>query len=166
MSAKTPVILLRKETTPDDIHGMDVAKGILTAVGGKLVARRGCRSRHGPSLCRRRRRHRDQRARKDRDRETEGKKSRSRKATGFPWTAPPAKSITARRRRQDPDPNSPIFAKFMSWPTSSAASSVFAPMPTSRATQRPPAHSAPKASASAAPSTCSSPKIACRTCRR
>src|SRR5207249_10263771 len=24
-----------KETTPDDIHGMDAAKGILTAVGGK-----------------------------------------------------------------------------------------------------------------------------------
>jgi pyruvate,orthophosphate dikinase len=35
MSANGPVILLRKETTPDDIHGMDKAKGILTAVGGK-----------------------------------------------------------------------------------------------------------------------------------
>ncbi|HBY60258.1 MAG TPA: pyruvate, phosphate dikinase, partial [Solibacterales bacterium] len=35
MSEKAPIILLRKETTPDDIHGMDVAKGILTAVGGK-----------------------------------------------------------------------------------------------------------------------------------
>src|SRR5689334_24584359 len=35
MSAKTPVILIRKETTPDDIHGMDASKGILTAVGGK-----------------------------------------------------------------------------------------------------------------------------------
>jgi pyruvate,orthophosphate dikinase len=34
MSAKGPVILVRKETTPDDIHGMDVSKGILTAVGG------------------------------------------------------------------------------------------------------------------------------------
>ena len=34
LSAKGPVILVRKETTPDDIHGMDVAKGILTAVGG------------------------------------------------------------------------------------------------------------------------------------
>jgi pyruvate,orthophosphate dikinase len=30
-----PVILVRKETTPDDIHGMEVAEGILTAVGGK-----------------------------------------------------------------------------------------------------------------------------------
>jgi len=35
LSAQGPVILVRKETTPDDIHGMDVAKGILTAVGGK-----------------------------------------------------------------------------------------------------------------------------------
>jgi pyruvate, orthophosphate dikinase len=32
---KGPVILIRKETTPDDIHGMEVAKGVLTAVGGK-----------------------------------------------------------------------------------------------------------------------------------
>ena len=28
------VILVRKETSPDDIHGMDVARGILTATGG------------------------------------------------------------------------------------------------------------------------------------
>ncbi|HEY1216664.1 MAG TPA: pyruvate, phosphate dikinase [Bryobacteraceae bacterium] len=34
MEAGGPVILVRKETTPDDIHGMDVSKGILTAVGG------------------------------------------------------------------------------------------------------------------------------------
>ncbi len=33
-SKKGPVILVRKETNPDDIHGMDVAKGILTARGG------------------------------------------------------------------------------------------------------------------------------------
>jgi pyruvate,orthophosphate dikinase len=35
MSADGPVMLVRKETTPDDIHGMDVSKGILTAIGGK-----------------------------------------------------------------------------------------------------------------------------------
>ncbi len=34
LAAKGPVILVRKETTPDDIHGMDVSRGILTAVGG------------------------------------------------------------------------------------------------------------------------------------
>jgi pyruvate,orthophosphate dikinase len=31
---KLPVILVREETVPDDIHGMDVSKGILTARGG------------------------------------------------------------------------------------------------------------------------------------
>ncbi len=31
---KHKVILVRKETTPDDIHGMDAAQGILTATGG------------------------------------------------------------------------------------------------------------------------------------
>jgi pyruvate,orthophosphate dikinase len=35
MAPGGPVLLVRKETTPDDIHGMDVAKGILTAIGGK-----------------------------------------------------------------------------------------------------------------------------------
>ncbi len=32
--AHKKVILVRKETTPDDIHGMDAAQGILTATGG------------------------------------------------------------------------------------------------------------------------------------
>ncbi|HYM81841.1 MAG TPA: pyruvate, phosphate dikinase [Candidatus Limnocylindria bacterium] len=31
---REPVILVRQETTPDDIHGMDAAQGILTATGG------------------------------------------------------------------------------------------------------------------------------------
>jgi pyruvate,orthophosphate dikinase len=34
MAKKTPVVLVRKETVPDDIHGMEVAKGILTSRGG------------------------------------------------------------------------------------------------------------------------------------
>jgi pyruvate,orthophosphate dikinase len=33
-SSKGPVVLVRAETTPDDIHGMEVAKGILTSRGG------------------------------------------------------------------------------------------------------------------------------------
>ena len=35
LAEKSPVILIRKETTPDDIQGMDVSKGIVTAIGGK-----------------------------------------------------------------------------------------------------------------------------------
>lgn len=34
VSEKDPVILVRTETCPDDIHGMDVSQGILTARGG------------------------------------------------------------------------------------------------------------------------------------
>jgi pyruvate, orthophosphate dikinase len=34
LCGKGPVVLVRKETVPDDIHGMEVAKGILTARGG------------------------------------------------------------------------------------------------------------------------------------
>ena len=34
MSQKEKVILVRKETVPDDIHGMDAAVGILTSRGG------------------------------------------------------------------------------------------------------------------------------------
>ena len=33
-SGNGPVVLVRAETTPDDIHGMEVAKGILTSRGG------------------------------------------------------------------------------------------------------------------------------------
>src|SRR5271157_6069042 len=33
-ATKTPIILVRAETTPEDIHGMEVAKGILTSRGG------------------------------------------------------------------------------------------------------------------------------------
>ena len=34
MAEQGPVVLVRKETVPDDIHGMDVSVGILTARGG------------------------------------------------------------------------------------------------------------------------------------
>src|SRR5450631_3227250 len=33
-TTKKPVVLVRAETTPEDIHGMEVAKGILTSRGG------------------------------------------------------------------------------------------------------------------------------------
>ena len=37
--AGTPVVLVRPETSPDDVHGMLVAKGVLTARGGAIRAR-------------------------------------------------------------------------------------------------------------------------------
>ena len=54
MAPTGPVLLVRKETTPDDIHGMDVARGILTAIGGKSEPCGRGRARYGASLhCRR-----------------------------------------------------------------------------------------------------------------
>jgi len=49
---KEKVILVRKETTPDDIHGMDVAKGILTSTGGLTShAAVVCRGMGKPCVC-------------------------------------------------------------------------------------------------------------------
>ena len=49
---KEKVILVRKETTPDDIHGMDAAKGILTSTGGLTShAAVVCRGMGKPCVC-------------------------------------------------------------------------------------------------------------------
>ena len=53
-----PVILVRKETTPDDIHGMDVRQGHSDGGRRKVQPRGRGGARHGPSLRRRRGRHR------------------------------------------------------------------------------------------------------------
>jgi pyruvate,orthophosphate dikinase len=49
---KEKVILVRRETTPDDIHGMDAAKGILTSTGGLTShAAVVCRGMGKPCVC-------------------------------------------------------------------------------------------------------------------
>jgi pyruvate,orthophosphate dikinase len=111
MSATSPVILLRKETTPDDIHGMDVAKGILTAVGGAsshaaVVARgmgRPCIAGAGAI-------------------EIDEHKKRARvdgKVLGEgDWLSLDGTLgdvYLGQARTKEPDPNSPIFAKFMKY---------------------------------------------------
>ena len=62
-TAGEKVILVRNETMPDDIHGMDAAQGILTATGGMTshaaVVARGM----GKLLRRRRQRGQDRRER-------------------------------------------------------------------------------------------------------
>jgi pyruvate,orthophosphate dikinase len=44
------VILVRQETSPEDLRGMSVAQGILTARGGMTSPRRGGGARHGQVL--------------------------------------------------------------------------------------------------------------------
>jgi pyruvate,orthophosphate dikinase len=113
MSAKGPVILIRKETTPDDIHGMDAAKGILTAVGGKsshaAVVARGmgvpCIVGCGAIAI------------------TERSKSATVKVGDKTLTIKDGDWVSldgttgavylGQANTKDPDPNSPVFAKFM-----------------------------------------------------
>ena len=160
---KRPVILVRKETTPDDIHGMDAAKGILTAIGGKtshaaVVARGmgrpcvvGAAHRSRSTSARRstvtvKASHHGEGGRLDLDQRHHRRCVRGQADTRIP--------IPSAVRQLHEDGR-----------TSSAATSACAPMPIFRAMPRSRASSAPKASASAAPSTCSSRKTASRTCR-
>jgi pyruvate,orthophosphate dikinase len=114
-SAKGPVILIRKETTPDDIHGMDVAKGILTAVGGKsshaaVVARgmgRPCIVGAGALQIDE---HKKQFTVKHGD-----KKIVVKEGDWISFDGTTADVYLGQAKTSDPDPKSPIFAKLMTW---------------------------------------------------
>jgi pyruvate,orthophosphate dikinase len=113
MSAKSPVILLRKETTPDDIHGMDVAKGILTAIGGKsshaaVVARgmgRPCVVGAGAIRINERT--------KIATVEVGGKTVTVKEGDWVSMNGTTGDVYLGQAETQDPDPQSPVFAKFM-----------------------------------------------------
>src|SRR5216684_2858664 len=114
-AASAPVILVRKETTPDDIHGMEVAKGVLTAVGGKsshaaVVARgMGLPCIVGASTIRIDE-HKKQFTVKKGDKEltvNEGDWISFDGASADVWIG--------QAKTRDPDPKSPVFAEFMSW---------------------------------------------------
>ncbi len=113
MSAKGPVILIRKETTPDDIHGMDAAKGILTAVGGKsshaAVVARGmgvpCVVGCGAIAIHERT--------KNAVVTTSGKQITIKEGDWVSLDGATGEVYQGQAATQDPDPNSPAFAKFM-----------------------------------------------------
>ena len=110
-----PVILVRKETTPDDIHGMDVAKGILTAVGGKsshaaVVARgmgRPCVVGAGSLTI------------SERDKmftvTVGGKKLTIKEGEWLSIDGTTANVYLGKAQTNEPDPNSSYFGKLMKW---------------------------------------------------
>jgi pyruvate,orthophosphate dikinase len=113
MSEDSPVILIRKETTPDDIHGMDASKGILTAVGGKsshaAVVARGmgvpCVVGCGAISINERAKSAAVKA---------GDKSITIKAGDWVSIDGTTGAVyLGQATTKEPDPNSPIFAKFM-----------------------------------------------------
>jgi pyruvate, orthophosphate dikinase len=115
MAPNGPVILIRKETTPDDIHGMDVAKGILTAVGGKsshaaVVARgmgRPCIVGAGSITI------------KERDRlftvSVKGKTVTVKQGDWISIDGATANVYLGKAVTNEPDPNSSYFGKLMTW---------------------------------------------------
>src|SRR5579871_4649439 len=112
---KGPVILIRKETTPDDIHGMEVAAGVLTAVGGKsshaaVVARGmglpcvvGAGALHIEE-------HRKQFTVK-----VGAKDVVVKEGDWISFDGTTADVYLGQAKTKDPDPNSPLFVEFMKW---------------------------------------------------
>jgi pyruvate, orthophosphate dikinase len=116
MSKNAPIILLRKETTPDDIHGMDVAKGILTAVGGAsshaaVVARgmgRPCIAGASAIVI-------NEHTKTAVVTAKDGKKFTIKEGDWLSLDGGAGEVYIGQAKTQDPDPNSPIFSKFMGW---------------------------------------------------
>jgi pyruvate,orthophosphate dikinase len=114
MSEHGPVVLIRKETTPDDIHGMDASKGILTAVGGKsshaaVVARgMGVPCVVGCSAIAI-----NERGKSAAVKTPEGKTVTINEGDWVSINGTTGDVYAGKAATQDPDPNSPVFAHFM-----------------------------------------------------
>ena len=170
-----PVILVRRETTPDDYHGMIRSQGILTSAGGTnshaAVVARG----EGiPAVC-----GADQ-VRVDRQakRFTAGGRKCTR-VTSSPLMASPARSSLVScpwpTRRSSgpvlaiprPGPRRSGRPMSGSWPgLMRSGGSRCGPMPTPRASRPMPSTGAPRGSGCAAPSTCSWVRSGWRPCGR
>ena len=146
-------MLVRKETSPEDVAGMHLATGILTATGGKashaaVVARGwgkpcvvGC-----DAIADRR---------EDQDQITIAGNDRSRPATILTIDGTTGDVMIGKVPTVDPT-ISGDFATLMGWADKAPHARRSAPTPTPPRTPPRPASSAPRGSASAAPSTCSS----------
>ncbi len=155
------VVLVRLETSPEDIEGMAVAQGILTVRGGMTshaaVVARGmgtcCVSGCGDIVV-------------DYDNKMlhACRQDLSTRATGSPSTAPPATS-TARPCPRWTPPSPATSAASWAGPTPRASWKCL-PTRTTPATPSRPSSSARKASACAAPSICSLKPTASRLCAR
>jgi len=110
-----PVILVRKETTPDDIHGMEVAKGILTAVGGKsshaAVVARGMGL---PCIVGAGAMHIDEHKKQFTIKVGE-KEITVKEGDWISMDGATADVYLGQAETKEPDPNSPIFVEFMKW---------------------------------------------------
>src|SRR5215472_630683 len=110
-----PVILVRKATTPDDIHGMEVAEGVLTAVGGKsshaAVVARGMGL---PCVVGAGALHIDEH--KKQFTVTAGAKTITvKEGDWISFDGTSADVYLGQAKTKEPDPKSPLFVEFMGW---------------------------------------------------
>jgi pyruvate, orthophosphate dikinase len=114
-AVKQPVILVRAETVPDDIHGMEVAKGILTSRGGMTshaaVVARGmgipCVAGAGEIEVSERK--------KEMTVSTGGKKLVLREGDWLSLDGSTGEVFSGQARTIDADPSSGVLATFMQW---------------------------------------------------
>jgi pyruvate,orthophosphate dikinase len=112
---KTPVILVRAETVPDDIHGMEVAKGILTSRGGMTshaaVVARGmgipCVAGAGAIEV--------NQHRKEMVVSVEGKKMTLKEGDWLSLDGSTGEVLAGQSSTLDADPSSGVMATFMEW---------------------------------------------------
>ena len=112
---KTPVILVRAETVPDDIHGMEVAKGILTSRGGMTshaaVVARGmgipCVAGAGAIEV--------NQHRKEMVVSVEGKKMTLKEGDWLSLDGSTGEVLAGQSNTLDADPSSGVMATFMEW---------------------------------------------------
>ncbi len=110
-----PVILVRKETTPDDIHGMEVAEGVLTAVGGKsshaAVVARGMGL---PCVVGAGALHIDEHKGQFTV-QVGAKEITVKEGDWISFDGATADVYLGQAKTKDPDPSSPLFVEFMQW---------------------------------------------------
>ena len=153
------VILVRGETTPEDIHGMEIASGILTSRGGMTshaaVVTRGmgkcCVAGAGDVAV------------DEKKREMRVKGQTFKEGDWLSLDGTTGRVIKGKLNTLAASADNPDLMKFMSWadPYRKLGVRANADIPRDAKQAR---SSAPKASACAAPSTCSLPRTVCRLC--
>ena len=159
------VVLVRVETSPEDIHGMTAAQGILTARGGMTshaaVVARGmgkcCVAGAGAINV--------DYAKAQMSVNVDGKPVVVKKGDVLSLDGAKGEVILGAVPMSAPALDDD-YEQLMKWVDERRAAARCAPTPTRRPTRRPRATTAPRASACAAPSTCSSPRTASSRCAR
>jgi pyruvate,orthophosphate dikinase len=113
---KSPVVLVRAETVPDDIHGMEAAKGILTSRGGMTshaaVVARGmgtpCVAGAGAIVV-------DEHKRQICVALAGGKTVTLKEGEWLSLDGSTGEVFAGQAKTEEPDPSSGVFARFMGW---------------------------------------------------